>query len=142
MKNITIKATQPFSVDLPFRAEPLPTLSWTFNGKDVNSDTRFSHDLGENLLKLSGKETKRSDTGKYLVKLTNAYGSDSCEVDLVVLSAPSKPKGPLEIKEVRKYVFNVIRLNIHKIIFLIASLRDHVVIGWSKPDDNGGKDVE
>ena len=103
MKNITIKATQPFSVDIPFRADPLPTLSWTINGKDVISDTRFSHVLSEYLLKVSLKESKRSDTGKYLVKFTNVYGSDSCEIDLVVLSAPSKPKGPLEVKSVRKY---------------------------------------
>ena len=121
LKNITIKATQPFSVDIPYRADPLPNLSFTLNGKEVNSDARFSNNLSEYLLKVSLKDSKRSDTGKYLVKLTNVHGSDSCEIDLVVLSAPSKPKGPLEVKEVRK---------------------NHVVIGWIKPEDNGGKEVE
>ena len=105
LKNITVKAGQPFNVDLPFIAEPLPELNWTFGGKDVKTDERFSHALSEKLLKVSAQNTKRSDTGKYLVKLTNAYGSDSCELDVVILAAPSKPKGPIEVKQVRKYVY-------------------------------------
>ncbi len=102
MKTITVKANQPINIDIPFLAEPLPTLAWTFAGKDVISDERFSNVLSEKLLKISVQSTKRSDTGKYLVKLTNDHGFDSCELDVVILAAPSKPKGPLVVKDVKK----------------------------------------
>ncbi len=97
MKTITVKANQPINIDIPFLAEP--TL---LAGKDVKADERLSSVLSEKLLKISVQSTKRSDTGKYLVKLTNDHGFDSCELDVVILAAPSKPKGPLVVKDVKK----------------------------------------
>ena len=45
---------------------------------------------------------------------------DSCEIDAVVLGAPSRPEGPLEVTDVQK---------------------DSVKLKWKPPKDDGGQPI-
>lgn len=40
----------------------------------------------------------RADTGKYVVTAKNDSGTDSVEIEIDVVSKPSKPKGPLKVR--------------------------------------------
>lgn len=39
----------------------------------------------------------RADSGKYIVTAKNDSGTDTVEVEVDVVSKPSKPKGPLKV---------------------------------------------
>lgn len=105
LKAITVKAGQPIVIDAQFVAEPEPTAQWSFEENPLTAGDRISMALAPPSAKLTILASKRADTGKYAIKLTNDSGSDVGYVDVTVLSAPSKPKGPIEVKDVKKYVF-------------------------------------
>ena len=48
---------------------------------------------------MSGLE--RKDSGVYKVKAKNTQGEDEVEVRVNVIGPPDKPKGPLEVSDVR-----------------------------------------
>lgn len=105
LKAITVKAGQPIVIDAQFVAEPAPTGVWSFEDKPLEASDRVSMALAPPSAKLTILNAKRADTGKYAIKLTNDSGSDVGYLDVTVLSAPSKPKGPIEVKDVKKYVY-------------------------------------
>lgn len=57
-------------------------------------------------------------TGTYRILATNEHGKDEAEVEITVLSAPSKPGGPLKVADVTK---------------------SGCKLSWKKPEDDGGK---
>jgi hypothetical protein len=125
MRPVTVKAGQNVLVDAQYVAEPEPTGSWSLEGVELAPNDRFSFSLGGNSAKLNLLKAKRSDTGKYVLKLTNGSGTDQAGCDIIVLcklayfenayyyvqlsklflifkAEPSKPRGPIEIKDVKK----------------------------------------
>lgn len=68
--------------------------------------------------KLDIKEAVRAMTGTYRILATNEHGKDEAEVEITVLSAPSKPGGPLKVADVTK---------------------NGCKLSWKKPEDDGGK---
>lgn len=115
MKPVTVKAGQPIVIDASFVAEPEPTAQWSFEDTPLTANERVSMALAPPSAKLTILGAKRADTGKYAIKLTNDSGTDVGYCDVIVLSAPSKPKGPIEVKDVKKLVnllyFSVLNLN-------------------------------
>ncbi len=67
------------------------------------------------------KDMKRKDGGKYTLTATNNSGTDKCDVEVTVLSKPTAPQGPLEIKDV---------------------YADHMTLEWKPPEDDGGLPVD
>ena len=66
IKTVTVKSGQPANLDIQFIAEPLPTCTWSRDGKEVVQDgEKYKMQLAEKLAKLSFTSTKRSDTAKY-----------------------------------------------------------------------------
>ncbi|CAF0846330.1 unnamed protein product [Brachionus calyciflorus] len=120
LKPVTVKAGQTINVEANFIAEPQPTGAWSIEGKEIVQDDRTSFTLGAKNTKVVITNAKRSDTGKYTIKLTNSSGSDTASVEVCVLSAPGRPNGPIEVKDVKK---------------------DSATITWKKPDDDGGKEI-
>ena len=43
---------------------------------------------------------RRDDTGMYTLRVENEHGSDTADIDVVVMDVPTKPHGPLKISEV------------------------------------------
>ena len=70
--------------------------------------------------KLVITQALRADTGRYTLTLVNSSGNDTAECEVIVLGPPSKPRGPLEVKEVTK---------------------SSVTLSWSPPADSGGRDI-
>lgn len=102
MRSLTVKVGQPIVIDAPFAAEPEPTCSWSYEGTELKPDERISMTVGPKGAKLTILNSKRKETGKYTLKATNDSGSDTATCEVVVLAAPSKPKGPIEVKDVKK----------------------------------------
>jgi hypothetical protein len=121
MKSIMVKAGQTITIECRFIAEPQPTAIWTNESNKEIADSRVTYSINEKIATFTMVQSKRSDTGKYTVKLTNDSGSDSCGCDVVVLSAPGRCVGPIQVKDVTK---------------------DSAVISWKKPEDDGGKPID
>jgi len=119
--NITIKSGQTATIEAQYVAEPEPTYSWTREDGTAyveNSQTKMS--IEPTKVRIVITDAKRKDTNKYIITITNESGSDTATCDLVVLGAPGKPKGPLEVVAVKK---------------------DSATITWKKPEDDGGKPI-
>ena len=104
-----MKAGQTINLDLKYSAEPEPTAIWSLTDLELKPDERVSMINEQKVAKLIVLNAKRSDTGKYTVKLTNSVGSDSATCEVVVIGPPAKPKGPLEVTDVKKLLFVLIR---------------------------------
>ena len=85
LKSVTVKAGQPVNLEASFLAEPEPTGTWSFEGTQITPNDRISYTIDAKVSKLVLLNSKRSDTGKYTIKLTNDSGTDSASVDVVVL---------------------------------------------------------
>lgn len=86
LKNITVKAGQTVTLETSFIAEPEPSYIWSNERViEIKEDKRFSMGINLNKVKLVILDTKRSDTGKYTLKLKNGSGSDTASCDVIIL---------------------------------------------------------
>lgn len=63
----------------------------------------------------------RKQSGKYTITATNESGTDSVSFEIKVKGRPSKPKGPLGVKDV---------------------FEDRATLDWKPPEDDGGEPIE
>lgn len=108
--------THKWSVDVI--GEPPPTLSWIYRD-DISLVTtdRIKIDNIDYHTDFQIINCVRKDSGKYTLKAENVSGIDSETVELIVLSKPSTPNGPLDIKDV---------------------FDKGCKLKWNKPEDDGG----
>lgn len=118
LKPTIIKAGKPVAYDIKVRGEPAPTITWYQNKKDVLSDCKIDN-VPYNT-KLNIEDSLRKHTGLYTIKAVNEHGQDEAEVEVTILSAPAKPKGPLKADNVTK---------------------NGCKLSWDKPEDDGGSPV-
>ena len=52
--------------------------------------------------KLQCDKAERKDSAVYRIVAKNQYGMDEADVEVTVVSKPSKPEGPLEVSDVNK----------------------------------------
>ena len=118
----TVHAGQTLKIELEIRAEPVPSVNWTFpDGKEAKDDGRAGleiDDLGVATFTL--KEVSRADAGNFNVIVKNSEGHDEVEVRVNVLDAPQKPLGPLEVSCVTPHSCK---------------------LSWKKPADDGGSQI-
>ena len=63
---------------------------------------------------------RRDDTGLYTLRVENEHGSDTADVDVVVMDAPSKPRGPLKFNDIHG---------------------TGATVEWGAPEDDGGTPI-
>lgn len=120
LKTVIVRAGKPILFDVDIRGEPPPTVTWSLKDQEVKSEGNVEIVNVPYNTKFNIKESIRKNTGMYKIKAVNQHGQDEAEVDVTVLSAPGKPKGPLKVSDVTK---NGCKLK------------------WDKPEDDGGKPI-
>jgi len=120
LKSITVKVGQTVTIEAPYIGEPLPTMTWKRSSTELTPDDRIQITQTEKLVKLVINKAVRGDTNQYTVTLVNSSGTDSADCEVCVLGPPSKPRGPLAVKDVTKST---------------------VTLSWLPPEDTGGKDI-
>lgn len=120
IRDITVKAGQDFTIDVPFTGFPRPTATWSINDVDVpEADARFNLPLTDTNAKLVCKNAKREYTGRYNIMLKNPSGFDTVSCNVKVLDRP-KPPINFRCEEVDG---------------------DTLTLRWSPPRDDGGSEI-
>ncbi|KRF85408.1 twitchin isoform X27 [Drosophila virilis] len=123
LKPLLIRAGKPIKYDVNVRGEPVPTITWYQNDKELKPEDLPTNCEIQNIphnTKISIIDTVRKHTGTYKIRAVNEHGEDEADVEVNVLAPPGKPKGPLAVKDITK---------------------DSCKLKWQKPDDDGGKPI-
>ncbi|XP_023314705.1 twitchin isoform X11 [Trichogramma pretiosum] len=120
LKPIVVRAGKMVKYDVDVRGEPPPVTTWYHKNNEIKSGKNIEIVDVEYNTKLTINDALRANTGVWKIKAVNAHGEDEAEVEVTVLSAPSKPQGPLKVSDVTK---NGCKLK------------------WEKPEDDGGKPI-
>jgi hypothetical protein len=68
--------------------------------KEIKEDDRIKIEVGDGEIVLVCRAAEKGDQGKYAVTLKNPKGSDTAQINVVVLDKPGAPEGPLEVSKV------------------------------------------
>jgi hypothetical protein len=120
LKQMMLKAGKVFKFDVNIKGEPPPTVTWHLADKEVISQENVEIINIDYNTKLNVVDAKRKNSGMYKIVAVNEHGKDEAEVEVVVLAAPSKPKGPLKVNDVTK---------------------SGCKLAWQPPEDDGGKPI-
>lgn len=92
-----IKVGQTLKLEADVKGEPEPTITWTFKDQTLKSTERLKIENADYHTSFSLQKVMREDGGKYVVTAKNDSGTDTVEIDITVVSKPTKPKGPLKV---------------------------------------------
>lgn len=82
---------------LQVTGEPMPESKWFLAKKEVKSSGDMKVQHSDYNTKINCKAATRADSGRYTITAENVNGKDLAEVEVIVLSAPSPPGGPLKV---------------------------------------------
>lgn len=82
---VTVKVGHTANIKVPFRAKPLPKVTWYKDGVEVTEEERVSMERREDQALLTISNCVREDSGLVLLKLKNDHGSATATVHLNVL---------------------------------------------------------
>jgi len=86
---LTLNAGASHVLELPFSANPMPKVTWTFNDGNLPDAQRFKSQTIIGMTSLTMAKVVLKDAGNYKVTLENENGQSSFTVTLIVLGMPS-----------------------------------------------------
>ncbi|KAF7245553.1 Immunoglobulin superfamily member 22 [Varanus komodoensis] len=117
---VTVKAGQTAYIKVPFKAKPLPKVTWFKDGIEVTEEERLTMERTGDQALLTITDCVREDSGTVMLKLKNDCGTAIAHLYLNVIDKPKPPQGKVE--------------------FLEKSGKC-IKMKWKAPKDNGGKQV-
>jgi len=120
IRDMTVIAGEEFTITVPFNASPIPKPSWSINSDEVIQDDRVKFETSVTATVFINRCAKRSDTGKYTIRLTNSEGSDTASCRVLVVGKPSPPLAPLDVSEITP---------------------ETCTLTWRPPSDDGGSPI-
>lgn len=115
-----LRVGQLLRMEADVKGEPPPTITWTLNGQVLRNTDRLKIENEDYKTTFILQKVQRSDTATYVVSAKNDSGLDTVEVEVQVISKPSKPKGPLKVSDVTA---------------------EGVKLKWDAPEDDGGEPI-
>lgn len=119
-RKIKVRAGEPIIIKIQLSGSPVPAISWLKNAVHLPETTRVSVDTNSEKTVIRIEESTRSDAGKYTVTASNEYGTDSADIEVIVIDKPGIPQGPL---------------------IYTATTQDSISMSWNPPEDDGGGDI-
>ncbi|KAL3123332.1 hypothetical protein niasHT_006030 [Heterodera trifolii] len=94
-----LRVGQTINYEVAISGKPLPAVTWEVNGKPLieNSDGRVKMDTKKGQTVLEIEDAKRSDSGKFTIKLNNKSGECASTANVKVVGPPEQPKGSLDV---------------------------------------------
>ncbi len=82
------------------QGEPAPLKGFYYGRIEIKACPSVEVIEKEHSLKLIMSNARRDDTGIYTLKADNDHGQDQADVEVVVMVAPTKPRGPLKVDNI------------------------------------------
>lgn len=82
----------------------MPETKWYLAKKEVKSGGDMKVQHSDYNTKLNCKSATRGDSGRYTITAENVNGKDVAEVEVIVLSVPTPPGGPLKVYTYLLYI--------------------------------------
>lgn len=117
IEGLTVKAGSTIVLPAVMKGIPIPTPKWLSDGTELKSEGKYKINNEGTSTVLSIADCARTDSGEYILTVSNPAGSKSVALHVTVLDLPGPPIGPVNILEVTP---------------------DHMVIQWRAPKDDGG----
>ncbi len=118
---LVVRAGDAIPIEAELIGKPQPDVKWSKEGDtaDITKSPRVQVETGTNLTKLLFTNSRRGDTGKYIITATNTAGTCSAEAKVNVLDRP----GP--IRDLKVSDISMDRCN----------------LTWDIPEDDGGCEI-
>uniref|UniRef100_A0A3B4Y500 Titin n=1 Tax=Seriola lalandi dorsalis TaxID=1841481 RepID=A0A3B4Y500_SERLL len=116
-KTLIVKDGSSFTMTVPFRGKPIPSVTWT--KPDVDLRVRAVIDTTDTFTSITLEKATRNDSGKYTVTLSSVAGTSSLTLTVRVLDSPGPPTH-LGVTDVSK---------------------ESVSLAWAKPEQDGGSRI-
>lgn len=120
IRDMTVIAGEEFTITVPFIGSPTPKPSWSINNDEVIPDDRITFNTSTSATVFINRCAKRSDTGKYTIRLFNSEGSDSASCKVLVVGKPSPPLAPFDASDITPEACS---------------------LTWRPPSDDGGSPI-
>uniref|UniRef100_A0A3Q1GG12 Titin n=1 Tax=Acanthochromis polyacanthus TaxID=80966 RepID=A0A3Q1GG12_9TELE len=117
-KTLIVRDGSSFTMTVPFRGKPIPSVTWT--KPDVDLRVRAVIDTTDTFTSITLEKATRNDSGKYTVTLSSVAGTSSLTLNVRVLDSPGPP-AHVEVKEVTK---------------------TSATVTWDTPENEGGGPVK
>uniref|UniRef100_A0A671KGN5 Titin n=1 Tax=Sinocyclocheilus anshuiensis TaxID=1608454 RepID=A0A671KGN5_9TELE len=118
---VLVKAREVFRLEADVAGQPLPSMVWTKDGKDVENTSKLQIKMTELTSVLINKDSVRRDGGKFILTATNVGGFAKHVFNVKVLDRPGPPRGPLTVSDITA---------------------EKCVLTWNPPADDGGANIE
>ena len=94
---VVVKAGDILRIDAEISGRPIPVISWSKDGKEIEAKARV--EISSTLMSttLIVRDSIRRDSGQYVLTLQNVAGTRSLAVNCKVLDRPGPSSGPLEV---------------------------------------------
>ena len=116
---IVLKEGTSIAIELPFNANPQPTVDWSFNKGAIPKGKRFTSDTIWNMTSLCIGRAEVKDSGTYTVTMANSVGKAVLSIKVLVLGRPSVPTD-LKVTKVTE---------------------NSVTLTWEPPETDGGSRI-
>lgn len=115
-----LRTTTEWNVDAIINGFPKPEVTWYKKTTKIETSSKHTVTYEKTTSSIVITSLERSDSGKYTIEAKNKAGVSSVDVTLKVIDKPSKPEGPVQVKDIRG---------------------NSIVIEWKAPEDDGGLDI-
>ncbi|XP_028170388.1 titin-like [Ostrinia furnacalis] len=109
-----------WSITASVKGIPTPSICWYRNGSKIEKSKEIQISSTEETSTITISQLERTHTGKYTIEAQNKAGTSTVELSLRVYDKPSKPEGPVVMREIS---------------------RESVTIEWKPPLDDGGLEL-
>uniref|UniRef100_A0AAY5EM62 Titin n=1 Tax=Electrophorus electricus TaxID=8005 RepID=A0AAY5EM62_ELEEL len=118
---VLVRAGETFKLDADVAGQPLPSMVWTKDGKDVENTSKLQIKVTDLSTSLVNKDSLRKDGGEFVLTATNVGGFVKHVFNVKVLDRPGPPGGPLKVSDITA---------------------EKCVLTWAPPADDGGANIK
>uniref|UniRef100_A0A8C9Z8D1 Titin n=1 Tax=Sander lucioperca TaxID=283035 RepID=A0A8C9Z8D1_SANLU len=117
---VVVKAGEIIQIDAEITGRPLPVVSWSKDGKEIEAKARCEITSTNFATTLIVRDAIRRDSGQYVLTLHNVAGTRSVAVNCKVLDRPGPSSGPMTVS---------------------GLTAEKCTITWGPPQENGGAEI-
>lgn len=117
---LVIKAGEVIKIDAEITGRPLPVVTWSKDGKEIEAKARCEITSTNFTTTLIVRDVIRRDSGQYVLTLHNVAGTRSVAINCKVLDRPGPSSGPLTVS---------------------GLTAEKCTLSWGPPQENGGAEI-